>query len=73
MRHKYNTTAAYQKIFFGGRDLVNQRSLSHIKRTLKKNLLQLALLLISNQATLYNNKIAAYQLLLCSVHSLPSR
>ena len=38
-----------------------------------KNLLQLVLLLIPNQATPYNKKIAAYQFLLCSVHSLPSR
>jgi len=73
MTHKYNTTEAYEKriyiyIFY----LVNQKSLSHIIITLK-NLLQLVLLLIPNEATPYNQKIAAYQFLLCLVHSLPSR
>jgi len=46
-----------KEFFFGGGDLVNQKSLSYIIRTLKKkNLLQLILLLIPNQANLYNNK-----------------
>jgi len=39
----------------------------------KKKLLQLVLFLIPNQATLYNKKTAASQLLLWSVHSLLSR
>jgi len=64
MRHKHNTTAAYEN-FFGGRgELVNQKSLSRITQTLKKNLLKLVLLLISNQ----ERKKKAYQFLLCSVH-----
>ena len=53
IRHEYNITAAHEKrIFF--LHLVNQKSLSHIIRTLKKK--KLVLLLIPNQATLYNNK-----------------
>ena len=37
MRHKYNTNAAYEKrIIFWGGDLVYQKSLSYIIRTLKK-------------------------------------
>jgi len=49
MRHKYNTTAAYEKRIILFSDLVNQKSLSYIIGTLKK---KLQLLLIPNQATL---------------------
>jgi len=46
MRHKYNTTAAYEIFFFS---FSKSENLSHIIRTLKKSLLQLVLLLIPNQ------------------------
>jgi len=39
MMHKYNITDAYEKriyIFWGGRGLVNQKSLNHIIITFKK-------------------------------------
>ena len=67
IRHKYNTTAAHEKrIFFLFSKTEKFKSQEHFKR---KNLLQLVQLLIPNQATLYNKKIAAYQFLLCSVQS----
>ena len=64
-------TSTFTSILFY---LINQKSLSPVIRTLtKKNLLQLVLLLVPNQATLYNKQKTAYQFLLCSGHRLPSR
>jgi hypothetical protein len=37
MRHKYNTTAAYKKGIILFLDTVNQKSLTHSIRMLKKN------------------------------------
>jgi len=63
--HKYNTTLAYEKwiMFFylvneKSFYLIYQKSLSHIIRT-QKSLLQLVLLLIPNQATLYKKKTSS--------------
>jgi len=49
MRHKYNTTAAYKKIFFY---ILNWKSLSHIIRTLKKNSSTPVPVMLSTQSTI---------------------